>query len=553
VRLAAATGNILNVPLNLAIDLLNVPDSEIQAIDMLARAQMFSGPWFVVGPTNIWGVDPGDPGRFRSLVSIAVPFLALNGLNLDPNDQNGLGQQVWMLVAAELPVTAACDVNGCMPTVPTSPITGIRGIDSFLWSLAILTGMVKFPLLDNVFKVPLSELINGYTFGPGTPDYANPDGPVFPGLGFPGTTVGPNGENLMPWANTTFKLDLFKPFANYFDHLMADPSTNPIRLPDLVGLGRTLQTFAAGMVIAFDPITPGSGWCPNACANLPAQFDYPAVVKFIGDLWPGNENIDGWLTAYANGTANVPTQAQIAKNIELIQNGQQFWSFGNTPLPDSSSNTGFNLSSLAPFFHQLFTNLGLNPPPLAPPAPPAPPLTGPVQQAVNALTGGPETQLKAKVIEKDPQSAIASALGLNPPPLNSTSVEPEETSSVDALIPQTGLNQGLPPLTGSGTQTPGSAPPNDTVRKPGFVPRLVNQFLPHPSGTNTTTTGTKTTGSDTDGPGAGANGPGAGANGPGADTKPTDPDTKPTDPDTKKSDPDSHTSTGAHSGGGSAG
>jgi hypothetical protein len=172
---------------------------------------------------------------------------------------------------------------------------------------------------------------------------------------------------------------------------------------------------------------------------------------------------------------------------------------------------------------------------------------------VNALTGGPETQLKAKVIEKDPQSAIASALGLNPPPLNSTSVEPEETSSVDALVPQTGLNQGLPPLTGSGTQTPGSAPPNDTVRKPGFVPRLVNQFLPHPSGTNTTTTGTKTTGSDTDGPGAGANGPGADTKPTDPDTKPTDPDTKKSDPDTKKSDPDSHTSTGAHSGGGSAG
>ena len=64
--------------------------------------------------------------------------------------------------------------------------------------------------------------------------------------------------------------------------------------------------------------------------------------------------------------ANVPTQAQIDKNIELLENGQQFWSFGNTPLPDSSAKKGFNPSTLAPFFHQLLTDLGLNPPPLNP-------------------------------------------------------------------------------------------------------------------------------------------------------------------------------------------
>ena len=34
-------------------------------------------------------------------------------------------------------------------------------------------------------------------------------------------------------------------------------------------------------------------------------------MKIIGDIWPGNEIIDEWLTAYENGTANVPTQEQI--------------------------------------------------------------------------------------------------------------------------------------------------------------------------------------------------------------------------------------------------
>ena len=104
VRLAAAP-SLLNVPVNLLIDIINIPHAEIQAIDLFARAQMFSGPWFIVSASNIWGIDPGDPPRFRAVVGMLAPFPALSGLYLDQNDQRGLGQQVWMLVAAELPVS----------------------------------------------------------------------------------------------------------------------------------------------------------------------------------------------------------------------------------------------------------------------------------------------------------------------------------------------------------------------------------------------------------------------------------------------------------------
>ena len=88
------------------IDVINIPHAEIQAINMLARSQIFSGPWFVVSASNIWGVDPGDPAHFMAVVDLLAPFPALSGLYLDQNDQNGLGQQVWNLVAAELPVNA---------------------------------------------------------------------------------------------------------------------------------------------------------------------------------------------------------------------------------------------------------------------------------------------------------------------------------------------------------------------------------------------------------------------------------------------------------------
>ena len=180
VRLAAATC-LLNVPVNLLIDLVNIPYNEVQAIDYLARSLIFSGPWFVVGATNIWGVDPGDPGHFMSIVNMAVPFPALSGMDLGRIRSKRPGPASVDLVAAELPVSQYCDADGCLPTVPTSPITGIVAVDNLLWNVAILTGQVKFPLFANFFKVPLSELMSGYTFGPDYPGYADPAGQSIPG------------------------------------------------------------------------------------------------------------------------------------------------------------------------------------------------------------------------------------------------------------------------------------------------------------------------------------------------------------------------------------
>jgi hypothetical protein len=426
VRLAAAS-SLLNVPVNLLIDLVNIPHNEVQALDYLSRSLIFSGPWFVVSATNIWGVDPGDPGHFMSTVNLLVPFPALSGLGLDQSNQTGLGQQLWHFVAAELPVSKYCDASGCPPGVPISPITGITSVDQTLWGLALTAGLysawVKFPLFNNWFTVPISELVSGYTFGPNQPGYADPSGPVYPGFGFQGTTEvnGPNGpEYLMPWANTTFTLDLSKPFQNYFDHLMADPATNPIHLPDLVEFGRTLQTLAAALVIAFDPLTPGAGLCtggPGNCSWLPPALDYPGIVKSIGDLWPGNPVINEWLDALANGTANVPTKKQIDTAARLAQQNSSFWDFGN-PSPPPELISGFNLSTLAPFFHQQWTALGFNPPPLATdPAPATDPLQqqpllggatlDSIPQGSEGQQNGPNTGVQQKV---DPNNVLASSV-----------------------------------------------------------------------------------------------------------------------------------------------
>ncbi len=370
VRLA---GDYSNIPANLAIDILNIPANYSKAISYAGTAMIYSGPWFVVGSTNIWGVDPGDPGHFMAVVNLIVPFPALSGLGLDEFDQNGLGQQIWYFNAAELPVSPSCDDDGCIPMVPLTPITGISLIDPILWSVAILGGQEKFPLLDNWLKVPMSELMAGYTFTPDKPGYSDPAGPVYgwDAAGFEGTHV-ENGQDVMPWAGDTFTLDLSKPFQNYFDHLMADPSTNRVQIPDVVAFGRALQTLFAGLVIAFDPITPGSFFCPGDCSYLPDFMDYPAIAKYISDAWPGNpllDGEDGWLTHYANGTANVPTTEQVQKAIDLKEG--HFWDFGNQA-PPADWITGFNFNSLAPSFHALWTALGLRPPPLHEPLDAAP-------------------------------------------------------------------------------------------------------------------------------------------------------------------------------------
>jgi hypothetical protein len=216
----------------------------------------------------------------------------------------------------------------------------------------------------------------------------------------------------------------------------------------------------------------------------------------IGDLWPGNTSIDSWLTAYNNGTANVPTAAQIAQNIAIQQKSGQAWSFGNPPLPNSSAN-GFNPSSLAPTFHALWTALGLNPPPLAP-APPAPaPNTGsvaaPIGGSVNALAsqstvpqvGSTTTSTKATgdvTKSEPPQVSGTPQGGAATPPAQGGEVTPPTT--------------GLPPLTGPKTPT-GTNPSTGTGGIPGSLLSGVNKLLPHSSGTNTTNSGTNPTNSGT--------------------------------------------------------
>jgi hypothetical protein len=351
--------SVFNIPFNLFQDIFNIPYNEVQGLDTLADSEFFTGNWFVVSATNLWGVDPGDPSHFMALADLMLPFPALSGLGSPETDFDaGLGQQLWGLAAAELPVNSACDAASCIPQVPTSPITGITGIDSSIWDSEILTGQQQFPLIDNWFTVPLSELLNGYTFSSSLNGSTDPSGPAVPGFGFDGTGAG----NAMPWSGDTYTLQPWVPVENFINSLEATPNLGGFEFPTFTEIGQALQAFVAGAFVDFDPITPGSPFCPGDCNILPDSLNYPALVQDVSNILPGNPIIDQWLADYANGSGvagvdyNGPTEAQILNSIAVLQQG--YWDFGN---PSPPAGSGPDLSALAPYFFQLWTDLGITP------------------------------------------------------------------------------------------------------------------------------------------------------------------------------------------------
>lgn len=328
VEMTADGASLLNVPLNLFQDIVNVPANQIQALEVMAQSLLFTGPWFMGSPTNIWGQDPGDPGHFQSLIDLWVPFPALSGADHTGDySYPGLGQQIAMLAAAEIPSNTACASLECLPMVPTTPITGVTAIDQTLWSALVFSFQQKFPLIDNWLQVPLSELTqgDGYTFNvivqdPSTGEWGVnqtlvDSGPVASSFLWPGThhpteadlataaehgvTLDPD-TNLMPWAGETFKLDLAAPFQNFFNSLQEPFDPSQFAVPDLAEFARALQALLAGAFLDFSPFTHGSPLCPGACEMPDGTQPYYWFINGLNEFWPGNKYLEEWLSLYDN-------------------------------------------------------------------------------------------------------------------------------------------------------------------------------------------------------------------------------------------------------------
>jgi hypothetical protein len=357
-RLVDVGDSIFNIPFNLFQEIVNIPSSEIDAVTYAAESLFNSGPWFVVSNTNLWGVDPGDPSHFMSVMNFLVPFEGLSGINAPETDfDGGLGQQLWGLVAATLPTSSGCDAMDCLPVSPTSPITGIGGVDWTLWLSQMLTGQQEFPLFDNWFKVSLDQVLAGYTFDPAADGSTDPSGPAYTIFdNIPGTGPG----DAMPWSGLTYTLQPWVPIENWINDLQApvgEDYFDGFEIPSFEEIGRALQALTAASVTAFDPFTPGSPFCPGECTIFTdANADYINLVQAINQAWPGNETIETWLNAYDNGVANVPTEDQIQRAIEVLQQG--FWDFDN---PSPPAGSGPDFTETAQWFYNFWTSLGFDP------------------------------------------------------------------------------------------------------------------------------------------------------------------------------------------------
>jgi hypothetical protein len=367
-----------DVPINLFDDFANIPFNEVQGMDVLGNSLLFSGDWWVPSATNIWGTDPGDLGHYMGIMDVLIPFPQISGLDqpeIDPtadaNGTAGLAQQIGLLAAAELPTSSSCDAQTCFPMTPPNVITGSTAWDRDIGFFQALSGHATdaqgqpFGLFAHWFQVPLSDLTNGFTFTPGTdPGLQDPSpdvGPNAPGvtgsLGFDGTT-GVNGTgtgDYMPWAGDTFKLNLFGPFQDFYNSLLAAPSTSGIggtgiEIPTPTNVLDAFQNLTAGSIVAFDPYVPGSPACPANC-DLPAGESQLDLLKGVLAWDPTNTSLANYVNNFAE--QNNATQPEINDAIALLQTGEYNFS------PAELAQVDMALGNINPELPALYTNTGI--------------------------------------------------------------------------------------------------------------------------------------------------------------------------------------------------
>jgi hypothetical protein len=170
--------SVLNIPVNLFDDIVNIPANEVQGLDTAADSPFFNDNIFVVSAPNLFGIDPGDPTHVAAIDSLIAPFPAL----IDGN--GGLDYEITGLLAAELPTSLSCAVTTCYPIVPPDVVTGITGIDRDL-GFGQALGDPDFGLFRTWFQVPLTgphSLSTGYYFNPDAGGSTG-SGPLYSGVG----------------------------------------------------------------------------------------------------------------------------------------------------------------------------------------------------------------------------------------------------------------------------------------------------------------------------------------------------------------------------------
>ena len=255
VRLAAATGDIANIPANLFNAIAGIPATEIQAVDRFADAMLETGNWNVWSPTNVFGFDAVDRKRLKAIVDLLVPFPALSAV---------LGEQLSVWSQANLPMNAGC---------------------------AALPGACPDPaaILSNMFQVSVLQLISGYTF----PEVVNP---------FDGSHP--------EWSEQHVQLDPFESVTSVSDYLLAPPTG-----AQTVSLEQALTTvakFAQSLWVGFYPFVQNSEWFNPDTTGFAYLFR-PLAPIMCQSCDPENTYDNPWL--YENydphHPSSTPTPGQV--------------------------------------------------------------------------------------------------------------------------------------------------------------------------------------------------------------------------------------------------
>ena len=236
--LAASDPSLLYVPVNLVNMFLSIPAWEVQAMDRFADAMIGTGSWQVWSPTNVFGFDEWDPPKLKAFVDMLAPIKPFSSV---------FGDQLSWWARANLPMNA-----GCAALPGACPDLGA--------------------LLDSMFKVPMSQLYEGYTF----PTVTNPF----------------TGEETS-WSGQYVKLEPFGPITSMWDYLTAPP-TGPEAVP-LSDYFTVPVKLGKALFDAFYPFVQNSEWYNDDQTGLAPFFRALAPV-LCKSCTPGKPVYDNpWL------------------------------------------------------------------------------------------------------------------------------------------------------------------------------------------------------------------------------------------------------------------
>ena len=272
-------GGLANIPYNVFADIVNIPYNEINAIgiyaDALGPANQIeyvmnpvtgallevapntpligslagdiplgisgTGSWWMESLGNTWGWDDGNFGQLLGIANMLVPF---------PQFETPFAEELQLLLQAEI-------VDG-----------GKVGCE---FECADVLGY-----LGNWFKVPLTQLLSGYTY------------PTV----LQGDVGNPTGVDAI-WSGQHVTLNPLLPFESLAANLTGSPANNPIMLPDLGTAITNIVKLSVDLNYQdFNPLVEGSflywgaptlyslpaalGGIVQDLTGIPNQFGFPA-------------------------------------------------------------------------------------------------------------------------------------------------------------------------------------------------------------------------------------------------------------------------------------